>query len=233
MTLKQAEGWKASFAKKCFLASLRGSGAWWRPWPTWPHPWGHSPRPSARGGPSGSPGPAARSGSSSGRCRQSSASQERTPGMAIWMMKVFWSWWPVFTLTLAAAGSRCTPAARRWPWAWRCRRPSWWRGCGACGGSGGSAPASCWPGPAHAWSVSVVRRALYASCHLCEHGAEDGGQVVGVRRGDGVAAQRHLHQGQPEAPEVGGHAVLRALQPLRWHVGPGDREYCENIARYY
>ena len=62
----------------------------------------------------------------------------------------------------------------------------------------------------------VVRSTLcvWSSAHLCEHWAEDGRQVVGVRRGNWVTPKGHLHQGQAEAPEVGGHAVLRALQPL-------------------
>ena len=42
--------------------------------------------------------------------------------------------------------------------------------------------------------------------------------MVGVGGRDGVAAQRHLHQGQAQRPQVRGHAVLRPLQPLRGHV---------------
>ena len=66
------------------------------------------------------------------------------------------------------------------------------------------------------WSVihHVSCVMYHVSSHLCKHGAEDGGQIVGVRRGNGVTTQRHLNQGQAEAPEVRGHAVLRALQPL-------------------
>lgn len=45
--------------------------------------------------------------------------------------------------------------------------------------------------------------------------SEDGLQLFGLGWGDGVAADRQLHQGQAHAPHVGLNRVVSALQSLR------------------
>lgn len=45
--------------------------------------------------------------------------------------------------------------------------------------------------------------------------SEDCLQLFGVGWGDGIAADRQLHQGQPHAPNVRLNRVVRPLQSLR------------------
>lgn len=67
---------------------------------------------------------------------------------------------------------------------------------------------SWWSGPLH---VSVR-----LSLSPVQNGpSEDGLQLFGVWWGDGVAANRQLHQGQTHAPHVRLNRVVSALQSLR------------------
>lgn len=45
--------------------------------------------------------------------------------------------------------------------------------------------------------------------------SEDGGESLGVGRRDGVHADGHLHERQPERPDVGLDWVVCALETLR------------------